>query len=366
MISDFCVDCEEHLCESCFNHHKRAKPSRHHTLLDKHNMPQSLQVSSQPIPHALPGDLTKPCSTHKKEMIKFYCHHHNALLCSVCVTLKHQSTACHVDYIPDISGKIVNSNEYRKLIKEIDTMTGIFQDTVGDLKKITEKSNASLTDVLAEIKKFRKEINQRLDAMENEAENTARSLKKDNDQRLKTVQTTCDDAIKDLQESSDAIKQLNTSKEADTLFVELKTAEQLIKENEKKISQLTTTGKVKEYYFEPNLDISTLFDNEKSLGTLTTKPLKPPINVSARLKSKQFSHQRAVSVSTPQDKKVSWITGMTLLTSDILIAADFPNNSIKMIDINSYSIIDQLKLDRSPWNVTTVSKDKLAVPASFK
>ncbi|XP_053387232.1 transcription intermediary factor 1-alpha-like [Mercenaria mercenaria] len=217
----FCVDCQEHLCESCFNHHKRAKPLRHHTLLDKHNMPQSLQVSSQPDPHALPGDLTKPCSTHKKEIIKFYCHSHNALLCSVCVTLKHQSTACRVDYIPDISGNIVNNKKYRKIIKEIDTMIGIFQDTAGDLKKMTEKSNASLTKVLAEIKKFRKEINQRLDAMENEVENAASSLKKDNDQRLKTTQATCDDVIKDLQESSDSIKQLNTSNKEDTLFMEI-------------------------------------------------------------------------------------------------------------------------------------------------
>ncbi|XP_045214612.2 uncharacterized protein LOC123564826 [Mercenaria mercenaria] len=357
----FCVDCEEHLCESCFNHHKRAKPSRHHTLLDKHNMPKSLQVSSQPDPHALPGGLTKPCSTHKKEMIKFYCHGHNALLCSVCVTLNHQSATCHVDYIPDISGNTVNSNEYSKIIIEIDTMTGIFKDTARNLKKMTEKSNASFKDVLAEIKKFRKEINQRLDAMEKEAENAAKSLKKDNDQRLKTAQATCDDVTKDLQESSDTIKQLNTSKEADKLFMELKNAEQLLKENERKISQLTTAGDVKEYHFELNLDISTLFENKKSLGTLTTKALKPQINVPAKLQSKQFSYQGKVNARTSQDEERCWITGMTLPTSDILVAADCKNESIKMININSYSIIDQLQLHTNPWNVTTVSKDKLAV-----
>ncbi|XP_045206765.2 E3 ubiquitin-protein ligase TRIM71-like [Mercenaria mercenaria] len=358
----FCVDCEEHLCEYCLNHHKRAKPSRQHTLLDKQNMPQSLQVStSQPDPHALPGDLTKPCYTHKKEMIKFYCHDHNALLCSVCVTLKHQSTACRVDYIPDISGYIVNSNEYRRIIKEIDTMTGIFQDTAGGLKKMTEKSNASLTDALAEIKKLRKEINQRLDAMENEAENEARSLKKDNDQRLKTAQATCDDVIKDLQESSDNIKQLNTSKQADRLFVELKATEQLIHENKKYMPHLMTVENVEEYHFKPNLDISALFENEKSLGTLTTKALKPPVNVSV----KQYSHQGEICVSTSQDKGTCFITGMTVPTSDILIVADYGNFSIKMIDSKSYSIIGLLKLDRSPWDVTTVSEDKLAVTTPY-
>ncbi|XP_045184916.2 uncharacterized protein LOC123542930 [Mercenaria mercenaria] len=57
---------------------------------------------------------------------------------------------------------------------------------------------------------------------------------------------------------------------------------------------------------------------------------------------------------------------MILLTSDILIAADHDNNSIKMIEINSFSIIDQLKLDMKPWDVTTVSNDKLAVTQPYR
>jgi hypothetical protein len=40
----YCVDCEEHLCQSCFKSHKRPKPLRHHQLLDNEHMPQKQKV----------------------------------------------------------------------------------------------------------------------------------------------------------------------------------------------------------------------------------------------------------------------------------------------------------------------------------
>jgi hypothetical protein len=35
----FCQDCQEHLCETCFKHHRRARPFKNHVLIDKDLMP---------------------------------------------------------------------------------------------------------------------------------------------------------------------------------------------------------------------------------------------------------------------------------------------------------------------------------------
>ncbi|XP_045216498.2 uncharacterized protein LOC123566453 [Mercenaria mercenaria] len=355
----YCVDCREHLCDTCFMAHKRHTLSRHHTLLDDNSMPQTM--SSAPVHPSQPDNLTKPCPRHMKEMIKFYCQNHEALLCSVCVTLEHTVTTCKVNYIPDISGQVINSKEHQVILKAMDTITEQCRKKSEDVKKLTAKSNSSLTDVLADIKKFRTEINQRLDELERQAEDAVKAIQQENNKNLKKVETTCDDVTKSLKTSSDAIKHLNTTKKADKLFVELKLAKQMIKDYKKRVHQSAAID-VKEYNFRLNKAISTLLDKERSLGTFTEKSAKQPSpSTAVDIKSRQTSHQGEICVKTSKDKNACWITGMILLTPDKLIISDGVNSAVKMVDTRSQSVTDQLQLDTIPSNVTSVTSTELAV-----
>ncbi|XP_053392674.1 transcription intermediary factor 1-alpha-like [Mercenaria mercenaria] len=359
----YCVDCQEHLCDSCFNTHRRPKLLRHHKLLDKDNMPHTQNLSTMYSSTTVeqPDDLTSPCSKHTKEMIKFYCHDHKALLCSVCVTLDHTRTSCQVDYIPDISGHTIDSTEFKDTLKELDKITEKCQKITAGLKQMVAKSNTSLRDVLAEITKFREEINRKLDELEKEASDAANALKRENETRLKTTEETCDSMIKSLKASSDMIKHLNKTKKADRLFTELKNAEQLLQDNEERISQLKTTGVTKEYTFDPNQAIQTLLQNEKSLGTLTAKILKQPSPPSTpALKSRTISHHKNICVKTSSDKYNCYITGIAASFPNQIFLADYNNHSIKMVDINSKAV-QQLNLDSWPWDIITTTRDELAV-----
>ncbi|XP_060561841.1 E3 ubiquitin-protein ligase TRIM33-like [Ruditapes philippinarum] len=162
----YCTDCKEHLCKTCLTVHKKLKSSKHHTVLDATSMPKVLQQPSTSIHTSQSDDLTTPCFKHPQEMIKFYCNDHKKLLCSVCVTLEHQPTSCKVDYIPDISCNIIDSKEYQIILKTLNTTFDHYQQMVEDVKEMTGKSNRSLKDALEDIKKFRIEINQRLDELE--------------------------------------------------------------------------------------------------------------------------------------------------------------------------------------------------------
>ncbi|XP_060564348.1 E3 ubiquitin-protein ligase TRIM33-like, partial [Ruditapes philippinarum] len=272
----YCVDCEEHLCQSCFNTHRLPRPLCHHQLLDKDHMPQQqkLHRSSKFTSSPQTGDLTKPCTKHTKEVIKFYCHDHNALICSVCVTLEHTPTSCHVDYIPDISGQALDSTEFKEALKDIDKLINKCSQMTSDLKQIVAKSTTSLNDAIAEIDKFRKEINKRLDELEKEVKDTAITIQLDNNKKMKTTETTCDNINKSLQASADTLKHLNINKKTDQLFAELKIAQQLIQDNNNIISQLQTINDIDEYIFEPNQGIKKVLQDEKSLGTLSSKKKK--------------------------------------------------------------------------------------------
>ncbi|XP_060576277.1 uncharacterized protein LOC132733632 [Ruditapes philippinarum] len=348
----YCVNCSEHLCETCFTVHRRHTLSRHHTLLDKSSMPQTLSPLSQ-----RPSDnFTKPCPKHNIEMIKFYCHDHKALLCSVCVTLEHTASSCNVDYIPDISGQIIKSEEYQSVLNEIDDITKKCSKTLKDIKKKNDESNKSLTDVMTDIMKFRTKINQRLDELERQVWEAAKAIQEDNNKHLTKVETVCGDVSKSMKLSSDAIKHLNTPSQANDLFIELKNAEKMMKDNAQRVSKLSKFN-IKEYIFEQNESIADFLDKEKSIGTLKSKTFNPA------LKSRQCSLTDKICIKTSQDtsSNACWITGITNLTPNILIITEYHNVAVKMVDISRKSVLAQHCFDSQPWDVTSVSENELAV-----
>ncbi|XP_060564060.1 uncharacterized protein LOC132723373 [Ruditapes philippinarum] len=355
----YCTVCKEHLCKTCFKAHKINRLSKQHTLLDATSTPKVLQQPSTSIHTGLSDDLTLFCRKHPKEMIKFYCNDHTELLCSVCVTLEHQATSCNVNYIPDISGVILDSKEYQVILNAVNTTSDKFQQILKNVKDMTHKSNSSLKDALVDIKKFRQEINQRLDEFERQAADAAKVIEQENNKHRKAVETTCEDITKSLKISSDKIKQLNTTKQADRLFIDLKLAEKTIKDMEGKLLTLSSFD-IKEHNFQSNDVILNLFKTEKSLGTLTQKTCNTECQP-VQIKSRQSSHEGEICVKTSKDKKKCWITGMTLMTPDLLIISDYSNNAVKMVDTSSQSVYDQLQLDNQPWNITRLTSLELAV-----
>ncbi|XP_060576966.1 E3 ubiquitin-protein ligase TRIM71-like [Ruditapes philippinarum] len=363
----YCVDCEEHLCQSCFNIHRRPKPLRHHQLLDKDHMPkkQKLHRSLTSTSSPQTGDLTEHCTKHTKEVIKFYCHDHNALICSVCVTLEHTPIFCHVDYIPDISGQVLNSSKFKNALKYIDKLRNKCSLLTSNLKQRVATSTTSLGDAIAEIENFRKEINKRLDDIEKEVKDTAAIIQQDNNKKLRTTETTCNDIEKALKASADTLIHLNANRKPDQLLTELKRAKQLIQDNNNIISLLPTINDIDEYIFEPNEFINKVLQDEKSLGTLKSKTLKQqaePKNQGAI--AMKMSTSRNINIKTSSDKNDCCITGITACPQNQLFAADLLNQSIKMIDINS-GAIKQLPLKSAPSDVTLVTTDIIAVTLPF-
>ena len=355
----YCTDCEEYLCKTCFNVHKKHKLSKHHTLLDAASMPKSLRKPTPSPQIGQTDDLATPCLKHSKEMIKYYCNDHNELLCSVCVTLDHKSTSCKVKYIPDISGDIIDSIEYQVILKAITSLADKYQKILEDVKKLTSTSNISVADVLTDIKKYRKAINQRLDELERQVVNAAKIGRHENSKILKTVETTCEDMTKLLKTTSDTIKQLNTSKQSDKLFMELKLTEKKMREAEDKTVQLTSYD-VKEHNFKPNEAILTQLKTEKYFGKLTNKSLIKDTS-SQPVQTRQTSYQGKINVKMSKDKYSCYITGMTLLTPDLLIITDQKNRVIKMVDTKRSCVADEYQLNAAPWDITAVTITDLAV-----
>ncbi|XP_060585871.1 uncharacterized protein LOC132741667 [Ruditapes philippinarum] len=358
----FCTDCNEHLCGTCFKLHKKHKLSRNHTLLDKENMPKRMHAPTSSSVHLHQSDeLTKACLKHQKEMIKFYCHDHKELLCSVCVTLQHSATLCKVDYIPDISVDITDSKYYNDILRNLDRVTDLCKKISEDTRKIIAKSEKSVTDALADIRKFRKEINQRLDELENQAEDDAEALQEEIRINLKTVERNCEDTATSLKTTTDFIKRLNATGQADRLFMELKMTEQMIEECEKKVQQVPSYN-YEEYTFQANHDLSAFLKNDMAFGTFSKKPAEEPsVSSSDHVRTRQANLQTKICVKTSEDNEICRISGMTLFTPDLLIITDNRNKAVKLIDVRGHSIIHQIDVDGKPCDITAISSTELAV-----
>ncbi|XP_060579159.1 E3 ubiquitin-protein ligase TRIM71-like [Ruditapes philippinarum] len=358
----YCLDCKEHLCQSCYSTHRRPKPLQHHQLIDNPNM--SLQETLQKLSKSgeQADEFSNYCAKHIKEVIKLYCHDHSALVCSVCVALEHVSTSCHVDYIPDISGQTLNSTELNETLKDLANMQDKCIKAVDNLKQSVAKSTTSLKDAESDIANFRKDINTTLDELEREVKDIASTLQNDNNKKLQTTETTCDDINKSLQSSADTLWDLYTDKKVDQLFIELKIAQQLILDNKQKILQLPAAIDIGEYKFEPNQPIKTLLQNEKSLGTIRSKKhMQSAKPINQAMVEIEISDPKYINVKTPSDESDCRITGITFSpTQNQIFVADFINKSIKMIDIKS-GVIQQLLVESKPCDITIITGDTLAV-----
>ena len=355
----YCLNCCEHLCEECFKLHRRHTMSRHHTLLDKASMPQSMSPTSP----TQCENLKNPCPKHKIEMIKFYCHGHKVILCSVCVTLEH--TSCKVNYIPDISEKVIDGKEYQDVLKAIKETTEECSKVMQNVKEMNNKSNKSLTVALEDLQKLQTEVNQKLNDWKVQIEEAAKSIHNENSKKLMTIETMNDDITKSLKTSSDLIEHLNTSKQANDLFIELKHAEQMLEDKKLSIAKLTEID-IKEYNFQPDEKITNLLEKAKTMGTLIGQSIKPASlsESTTSMETKQGSDMAEICIKTPQDNLDCWITGIAILTPDLLIITDEANKAVKLVDVKIKSVLDQQVLDSSPWDVTSITQDTVAVTLS--
>lgn len=68
-----------------------------------------------------------------------------------------------------------------------------------------------------------------------------------------------------------------------------------------------------------------------------------------------------IFVKTTNKEKQPWITGMTVLSPDTLLLADFENNSVKRYDLEKRSFKPEIKMENSPWDITALSHERAAV-----
>ena len=82
----FCLECNQSICRSCVDSHRRIKQIQRHTLVDKRNKKATIKIAK-----VLSSIQT--CKKHPDKNIELLCVDHDMLCCSRCLTIDHRG--CH-------------------------------------------------------------------------------------------------------------------------------------------------------------------------------------------------------------------------------------------------------------------------------
>jgi len=164
----YCTDCKEYLCKQCCDYQKKFTVLRQHKLSDIGDTHVSTRKKQGSKP-------TINCKLHPDKLIEFYCRKHNVTVCGACAVIDHMS--CQPQYIPDIS----LDYKHIKVFKDYNTHLESLLKSVTHFLQYAENSIKGTMENgqrhIAEIKRYREEINQYLDRKEKELEDEIDKLR---------------------------------------------------------------------------------------------------------------------------------------------------------------------------------------------
>ncbi|XP_060600340.1 uncharacterized protein LOC132753821 [Ruditapes philippinarum] len=346
----FCQDCQEHLCETCFKHHRRPRPMRNHVLVDQESMPKT-QVNA-PTASDMSGDTADFCKKHQDKPLEFYCRDHTSVACYVCVTLEHKQ--CKVDYIPDVSGNL--SDEMTDILEQMQALITKCQSNIEYVSKAAQNLDQSHAKVVEDIKVFRKEINECLDRMETRILKEADTIVKEAKCSQETVKSALLEITEELECSHSLLRSLQEQNKQNKLFIEINNVGKslpILTDKKKDVLHANTTKKC--IQFNRNASIMDFLKTEKNYGTLSTFVLPCPD------RAIYLQYMDTVDMKQTSEKEISHIYGMVMIAPTKMVVADNKNENIKLIDVEKKEVVTEVKMCSYPLDVTTLPDKKLAV-----
>ncbi|XP_060596616.1 uncharacterized protein LOC132750624 [Ruditapes philippinarum] len=356
----FCTTCNEHLCKTCYKHHKKPAPLRNHVLLDENCMPTTPTVP-------LSQDNFESCDDHQDEKQKYYCRDHDIVVCSVCVTLDHRT--CKVEYIPKISKHILDSEELNELMAEMKSLEEVCKLGIKRAKDEIKAISENHDKVIKAIHQFRKEINTRLDDMETIVVKDAERISDEKQMILKSLSTYIED-IKDKtvkkQVCLDNLIQRNC---LDKLYVEMKAVKKRLVEMKMKAKQHNRINNDETVSFVKHQAIIDVLEKYKQIGKIVSVKSSDSKNIAMRKDTSIPPEDQTlnlkvvedINVKSASDRNKCDISGIEAIQPDTIIVCDRRNKNVKCYDTEQKKIVSEMKLNNSPYDVAAIAYDRFVV-----
>ncbi|XP_060552024.1 uncharacterized protein LOC132713438 [Ruditapes philippinarum] len=261
-------------------------------------------------------------------------------------------------YIPEF----IQNNTYQVESRDIQTKLKEIAKTLEKQANTFKQDKQSLlkrkAELLANIRKFRQEINGQLDKLEKSSIDEIES-------KVKCLEDKIEDGLKQLQAHKSKIRSANdklasTNTNHSEVFVYVKMGEDAANVANKYMEHAKIKSTVDDIEFQPDRTILTQLEQRKALGTLSGKPTKPAVNLF------QIKGNQSYNVKVKSDIYDCNIASACCMEDGTIVLADRDNSKLKRLHSYNYTVTDYCDLPGEPSQVCLINNTQVAVTISLE
>ena len=347
----YCEQCQEHLCDSCQDTHRKLKATKNHNILSGRHMPTSSDVTQRPA-------CSVSCSCSQNQEVAVYCEDHDDVICDSCATVKHRR--CKTFSVQDKS----RSYPTKKLDSIIDK-TKTLRMKIEQLQQERDKNRTNIKRMKdtcrKEITTFRKELNDFLDHLERDIiqdiEKHEKKRKQLIDDQIKSLTTT----LKMIELDSKLLEMAKYDNKAETMFSSDIKISKNLSAYETVLEDLQNNFERSDLYFQRNSKLVEMQQTIDNLGSIKEEDSVFYKDTSSKVVlGMKVQSSSQPNVRLDDDKGVPYITGCCFMPSGDLVLCDRYNSKLKLLD-RTFKVKDSLSLNDKPRSLSVIDDSNVIV-----
>ncbi|XP_060587036.1 uncharacterized protein LOC132742315 [Ruditapes philippinarum] len=339
----FCVDCHDYFCRNCVQVHNVVPVLVGHKVLDKSQVKSGTSIG-------LPRAPTERCDRHSHKHIDMYCQNHDKVGCSTCMAVDHRFCK-DTFYIPEFIQNNTYQVEYRQIQIKLKAIAETLAKQCDRFKEDKQRLLKMKAELLANIRKFRQEIDDHLNKLE-------KSSLDEIDDKVKSLEDKIEDSLKQLQTNKSRVTSANVKLASANInqsevFVYVKIAENAANVANKYIEDAKFKSSVEGIDFQPDRTILTQLEKKKTLGILSKKLTAATLF--------QIKGSQSYNVKVVSDRKKCYIRSACCMEDGTIFLADYYNNKLKRLHRYNYTVTKYWDLHGKPYQVCLINNTQVGV-----
>ncbi|XP_045161025.2 uncharacterized protein LOC123525930 [Mercenaria mercenaria] len=350
IATGFCKDCEEYMCNECWNVHCKPRKMRGHAIVpvgkedkEEHQFTKSGKIITM---------CTDKCPVHQEKFIEYFCHTHEQLCCTACNVINHK-TCSDVVYIPDVVSGLTESEEILKLTKKLEAVGNSLVYNKACIKTNLKASKEINKDAKKQNATLQRELFERIEKKKTELDSEADRIFDNDSKKMNQLEKTCAGVMGELDEITAKLNDIKESGQLCQLFVTMKGAKISAGLLEDKVHEIELTNNVQRYAYKPNAKCVDLKNTLDSIGELVPEHSQKSL----------VSHCTDIDLAFVGDKSNTkcFISGLSIISQKHIVATDMENNSAKLIDTTQNKLVYTLLLQSAPRDITKVTDEEVVL-----
>ena len=344
----FCVSCEQYLCEDCKLYHSRSKASKTHGVVGINDIPSlaSLTLGSEAME-------TPTCKDHQRPITHF-CLSHMSELCPSCRMVEHKKCSSVTEFRKAIQSVFTEEHPTR-IYESLEILMGRFNKCKDKARSNKDKLVKEQQSAIDNVKQARQSVDKHLDKIEDEAYAEIDKVFKAEMKHLDDLLHVCDVTINQLQKRLSNLDRATALDDKESEFVIINNVTKEIKHQCDFLKDSMEDTSNIDIEFEVSDNIGKMNKIFPNLGTVTvTKSQDSQIDPET-----VAIYTGEMKLRTTTDTEIPIISSYEALPDGRQLVTDSKNNKLKLYGSNNQFMSELASLDM-PWNVMLLN-DREAV-----